>query len=302
MLKTPTRARPNNRIYGCHLLICQSHLKKGTSETSLSLCARPRSDVPPAASNEQPELACAHTQARHRAHSLGRRRSTRACGARALRRAGWIRSIPYESPLRQRDGSLPRCTAALCLASSGLQCAVGLRVYARQNATALSLTGGGSSRALAARARCAALVAVGLCPYKKPLRQRDGPFPLCTAALRRASQGLKQEAGLRMCARKSATARSLSREEAQNTRLRRARAAPRCLESVRALWKPTAPARRPSPSMHGRALSCQPRSRISSRLARVRKKNATARSLSGGGAARALTASARFAALVGVGS
>ena len=45
-------------------------------------------------------------------------------------------------------------------------------------------------------------------------RQQDGPIPLCTAALRRASQGLKQEAGLRMCAKTNATARSLSREEA----------------------------------------------------------------------------------------
>ena len=166
LLKIPTRAWPNNRIYGCHLPICQIHLKRHQRDTSLSLCARPRSDVPAAASNEQPAFACAHTQARHRAHSLGRRRSTRTCGARALRRAGWSRSMPYESPLRQRDGPLLWCMAALCLASNGLQCAVSLRVYARQNATALSLSGGGASRALVASARCAALVGVGSCPMQ----------------------------------------------------------------------------------------------------------------------------------------
>ena len=41
--------------------------------------------------------------------------------------------------------------------------------------------------------------------------------------------------------------------------LQRLRAAPRWLESAHALKKPTVPAGRPSPSVHGRALTCQPR-------------------------------------------
>ena len=54
-------------------------------------------------------------------------------------------------------------------------------------------------------------------------------------------------------------------------------------------------------SLHGRAQTCQPRPPTSSRSSRVRARvHATARSLSGGGAARALAACARRVALVGV--
>ena len=49
-------------------------------EKALSLSARPCSDVPAAAFREQPSFAWAHTRMRHRALSLGRRRSTRAYG------------------------------------------------------------------------------------------------------------------------------------------------------------------------------------------------------------------------------
>ena len=98
-------------------------------------------------------------------------------------------------------------------------------------------------------------------------------------------------------------ARSLSREEAQHAGYCRARAGPRWLELFPALWKPTAPVRRPSPSVHDHSLTCQPRPPTSSRRLRVRtRKRATARSLSGGGAPHALAARARCAVLVGVGS
>ena len=55
-------------------------------ETALFLGARTCSDVPAAASDDQPAFACAHTRTRYRALSHGRRRSTRACFVRALRR------------------------------------------------------------------------------------------------------------------------------------------------------------------------------------------------------------------------
>ena len=66
--------------------------------------------------------------------------------------------------------------------------------------------------------------------------------------------------------------RSLSREEAQHARLRRMRASPRWLDSVHDLWKPTALARRPSPSVHGHSPTCQPWPPTSSSLTHVRKK------------------------------
>ena len=98
---------------------------------------------------------------------------------------------------------------------------------------------------------------------------------------------------------------SLSEEEAQHARLRRARAPPRWLESDHTLQKHTVPAGRPSSSMHGRAPSCQPRppnGKLTCICAIVKKQKAqTARalSLSGGSAARALSRFARPAALVG---
>ena len=71
-------------------------------------------------------------------------------------------------------------------------------------------------------------------PYESPLRQRDGPLPRarpCSDVPAAASNA----AGVRVCAHANAPTRALSREEAQHTRLRRARAAPRWLESVHAL-------------------------------------------------------------------
>ena len=104
------------------------------SDSVLSLGARPCSDVPVAASNEQPASACAHTPPHHHTHSLGRRRTTHACDARARRRTSWSRSCRDGSELQQRDESLFRCTALLRRASRGLQRAAGARVCAHANA------------------------------------------------------------------------------------------------------------------------------------------------------------------------
>ena len=206
----------------------------------------------------------------------------RACGVRAPRRAGWSRSLPYGSPLHQRDSALPRCTAtALRRASRGFQQVGFLRLCASNIATA---------RALSLRRRrstCACGVCAPRCagwsrslPYGSPLRQRDGALPRCTAALRRACRGIQQAAFLRMCARNNAISRVLSLGRRRNTRACGV-CAPRWLESVPALWKPSAPARRLSPSVHGHAPTCQPRPPTSSsRHSRVRtRERATARSL-----------------------
>ena len=126
-----------------------------SSETSLSFGARPCSDVPAAASNEQPALACAHTPTHLRTYSLGRRRTTRACDACARRRADWTRSWLDRSQLQQRDGPLPRCTAVLRRASRGLQQAASIRACAHANAPlrALSLGRRRGTRACGVSAR-----------------------------------------------------------------------------------------------------------------------------------------------------
>ena len=91
-----------------------------TSDTALSVGARPCSNVPAAASNEQPAFACAHTTTRRRTISLGRRRTTPVCGVRAPCRAGWSWPMLHGSLHIQRDGFLPWCMAALRRASCAL--------------------------------------------------------------------------------------------------------------------------------------------------------------------------------------
>ena len=137
-------------------------------------------------------------------------------------------------------------------------------------------------------------------PYGSPMRQRDGPLPRRTAVLRHASRGLQRADGVRVCAHAIAPPHTLPQEEAQHARLRRAHAPPRWLESAHALWEPTVPAG-PSPSVIGRDPTCQPRFPTSRRSSRVRTRDrTTARSPSGGGAARALAACARPPVLIRV--
>ena len=210
--------RRNSRLCGARLLrradwsrlvfFLEAHCP---IETALSLGARPCSDVPVAASNEEPAFECAHTRTRQHALSLGRRHSTCACGARALRRAGCSWLMVDRSPLRHRDGPIPRCTAVLRHASCGLQRAAGVPVCAHANAPPRALSLGRRRVTSACDAR--ALRRGGLSrpmPYESSLRQRDGPLPPCTAALGLASSGLQKAAGLRVYARQNATALSLS--------------------------------------------------------------------------------------------
>ena len=167
--------------------------------------------------------------------SLGRKRSTRACDVRAPRRAGWSRSMPYESPLRQREGHLPLCTPVFrhvsrcaneqtelaCAHTRSRHCthSLGRRRTTRAYDVRVPLRAGWSSSVL----------------YYRPLRQRDGPLPRCTAVLRHTSRGLQRADGVRVCAHAIAPLHALSREEVHHAHLRRARAAPRWLESVHTL-------------------------------------------------------------------
>ena len=120
--------------------------------------------------------------------------------------------------------------------------------------------------------------------------------------LRRVSGGLKRAAGFRICAHTNAPSHALCREEAHHARLPGVCAAPRWLESVHGLRKPTTPARRPSFSVHGRAPTCQPQPPTSGLLAHMRtRERAIACSHSGGDIAHALAPRAHRTALVGVG-
>ena len=133
-------------------------------------------------------------------------------------------------------------------------------------------------------------------PARRPSSSVHGRAPTCQPRPPTSSRRSR----VNTCER--ATACSLSRKEARHARLRCARAAPRWLASFFALWKPTTAAIQFSPSVHGRAPTCQSRPPTSSRRPRVRTHHRTITpTLSGGGAPRTLAMRARDAALVGVG-
>ena len=154
---------------------------------------------------------------------LGRRRSTRACRARAKHCAGCGRSKHYTRPLRQLEVSLLRCTAVLRYASPGLQrqaCAVSREEQAPLRA--LSLRRRRITRACGACApRCAACWSVyALYKATAPARVLSlsvhGRAPTCQHRVPTSNRLA------RVRTRDRATARSLSGEEAQHASLRRA--------------------------------------------------------------------------------
>ena len=129
-------------------------------------------------------------------------------------------------------------------------------------ARSLSLSGGIAARALATCGRPAALVGVGPCPIKAHCASGTAVSLGARPCSDMPATASKREAYLRTCAcQTTQTARtlSLSQEESQHARFRRARAPPRWFELAHTLWNPTAPAGRPSPLVHGRAPTCQPR-------------------------------------------
>ena len=146
---------------------------------------------------------------------------------------------------------------------------------------ALPLSGGGAASALAARARRAAQVGVGPCPLEGHFTSERhlslGVRP-CSDVPNAASNAKQAP---RVAGRRRYCALSFSREEAQHAHLRRARAAPRWLESDHALWKVSTPAKRLCLSTYGRAPTCAMRPPTPSKRRRVsRGAGANARSLS----------------------
>ena len=176
-------------------------------------------------------------------------------------------------------GARPQSDVPAAASNKQLSCAC---AQEKAPPRSLSLSGGGAARALATCARRAALVRVGSCPMGAHCANKTALF--VGARLRSdvpAATSNKQVSCVCAQETKRHRARSLCREEAQHARWRSARAAPRWLDSVPSLWKPTVPARQPSFSVHGRDPMCQPRPPTSCFLAHVGKiKRHRARSFS----------------------
>ena len=141
------------------------------SERPLPFGARPCSDMPAAASIDQPVCACAHTRSRHCAAS-SREEAQHARLRRAPCRAGWRRFKSYESLLRQRDGPLLPCAAVLQRASRGLQRAAGGRMSDHANSIPRALSDEGAARACGARTSSRAGWS-RIVPFWRPLHQRE---------------------------------------------------------------------------------------------------------------------------------
>ena len=122
--------------------------------------------------------------------SVGRRRSTCVCGARAPCRAGCGRFTPYESALYQREASLPRCKTVLRRGSCSLQRAAGFRVaHASAPLRWLSVGRRRSMRACEVRAPCCAGCNRSM-PYGRTLYRREAFLLRRKTVLQRASCGL----------------------------------------------------------------------------------------------------------------
>ena len=92
--------------------------------------------------------------------SLGRRRTTRACDARAPRRNGCGRSIRHQKQPHQRGRSPIRCSTVVRCARCALR-SWPSRVKRSASHCAGYLLGGGAKRALTTRARITAIIVVG---------------------------------------------------------------------------------------------------------------------------------------------
>ena len=98
-----------------------------------------------------------------RSLSLGKRRSTRACCARAARRTDRGRATHYKRTLQRRKASLLRHAALVPMPAAASNNQPSFAWHARVRHCAHCLLGGGAARELAARARRAALVVVDPC-------------------------------------------------------------------------------------------------------------------------------------------
>ena len=166
------------------------------------------------------EPACFHVAratALLRSLPLGRRRSTRACCARALCCAARGQLMYCERALIRREASLLWRAAVMRHASCSLQELTGFRA-ARATAPLRSLHLGRrrSTRACCARAPCRASSG-RIAHRERALHRREAILFRRTAAVRRASCGLRESTGFRV-ARATAPLRSLPLGRGRSTR------------------------------------------------------------------------------------
>ena len=176
-----------------------------TSERPLSYGARPCSGVRAVVINAKhpPRLAW---RRRHCALSLSRGGAARALAARARHANRCIALFNATAPAwgfsPPVHGRAPMCQLRL-LTRSRLA-----RVRTRDYATALC--GKEAQQALAARARRAALVGVGLCNIKGHCISQIYSLPRCETVLRRACRGFQRAPGLCVCTHAIVPLRALS--------------------------------------------------------------------------------------------
>jgi len=131
-------------------------------ETPLPLSARPRCDVPAAVSDAKPAPRVSRGARSRYSLSLGRRRSTRPCCARAPCCAGLGLPTPYQRALRRREASPFRRATVVRHASCDLQRQASAACHAAQaRQRSLSLGRRGAALELASRARRAVMVVEG---------------------------------------------------------------------------------------------------------------------------------------------
>ena len=247
----------------------------------------------------QASAAC-HARARTALAVSGRRRSTRACYARAPCRAGCGRLMPRKSTASARGLSpSARARGATCQlrppTPSSAAC------HAAQARTALAVSGRRRSTRACCCARRAALVVVGHA-YRRAPRRREASLLRRAPVVRRASCGLQRQASA-ACHARARHLRSLS--------LRRRRSTQACSRARRAALVVVGPCTRkghcagerplffgarPWCDVPAAASNAKPAPRV------TRRARACARCLLGGGAALELATRARRAALVVVGS
>ena len=173
---------------------------------------------------ESAVVRVAHASAPLRSLSLGRRRSTQACCARAPCRAGCGRSAHYVRGLHRQETSLLRCVAVVRRTSCGLPEPAGFCV-ARASAALrmLSLETRRSTRACCARAVprwlwSAYALGKGVAPLRGlslSARVHGATYQLRSLRISRLLRGTRERG----------TALAVSREEAQHASLLRARRA-----------------------------------------------------------------------------
>ena len=243
------------RAHRAALAVVVPRIRQGhcTGERSRSFGARPWCDVPVVATQNQPAFAWHRAGAPLRSLSLGRRRVTQACCARAPCRAGCCRFMHKARALHRRKASLLRRAAVVRRASGGHPESAGFRV-ARAGAPLCSLFLGGRcghSSLLPARTVPRWLWSFhALDKGTVPARGLSPSARGCGATCQ--LRPVQEPAGFRV-ARASEPLRSLSLGRRRSTRACCcARAVPRWLLSIYAQGKGTAPARVLSPSARGR--------------------------------------------------